>query len=269
MKSAILEPFASAAPQRKSGQLTATDTLNHNPNLTRRWVRHTVNISPGGDVTLRRPSGRSVGWSGGSRENPDAAAAEFLATFPGSTLVDKRKPAPPKSALTILAELIVLGCELENKERQEPDISEEMVATYHKLAEAVRLRLIFSGGREEPKYLLLEMGLPKHQLITKAQRARLIERIVRFGLSEGDTESYLLKEFEAAQDPEVSNSERRISVCPWPSHDSDGIRQKWLRVEPVIREEARRRAALRRNTGRAENESARSMGGNRAEPVPA
>jgi hypothetical protein len=89
------------------------------------------------------------------------------------------------------------------------------------------------------------MGFPKHQRITRAQRTRLIERIVRFGLSEGDTESYLLKEFEAAQDPEGSNSQRRISVCPWPSHDSDGIRQKWLRVEPVMREEASRRAKLR------------------------
>jgi hypothetical protein len=59
--------------------------------LIRRWEGHTVNISPAGDVTLRRATGRTVGWFGGSRKNPDAAAAEWLETFPGSTLADKRK----------------------------------------------------------------------------------------------------------------------------------------------------------------------------------
>jgi hypothetical protein len=61
------------------------------PLLVRRWEGHAVNISPAGDVTLRRATGRTVGWFGGSRKNPDAAAAEWLETFPGSTLADKRK----------------------------------------------------------------------------------------------------------------------------------------------------------------------------------
>lgn len=64
----------------------------------RRWSRHTVNISPAGDVTLRTPSGRTTGWFGGSRKDPDAAAVEWLETFPGATLVDKRKFRLPTAA---------------------------------------------------------------------------------------------------------------------------------------------------------------------------
>lgn len=56
------------------------------------YAKHTVNISPLGDVTLRTPSGRSVGWYGASRKDPESAAADFLTTFKGATLVDKRKP---------------------------------------------------------------------------------------------------------------------------------------------------------------------------------
>lgn len=58
--------------------------------MKRRWDGYTVNISPAGDVTLRTPSGRSIGWYG-KTDTQDAAADDFLATFPGTRLIDKRR----------------------------------------------------------------------------------------------------------------------------------------------------------------------------------
>ena len=55
----------------------------------RRWNRYTVNISRSGDVTLRTPSGRSIAWCGRT-DNPAAAAVEWLETYPGSSLKDRR-----------------------------------------------------------------------------------------------------------------------------------------------------------------------------------
>ncbi len=66
----------------------------HFPNPMKSYSKHTVTISRQGDVTLRTPAGRSVGFYGGSRKDPDAAAADFLATFPGASLVDKRRSLP-------------------------------------------------------------------------------------------------------------------------------------------------------------------------------
>jgi hypothetical protein len=58
--------------------------------LRKRWDRYTVNISRTGDVTLRTPSGRTTAWHGHT-DNPAAAAAEWLETFPGAGLVDRRE----------------------------------------------------------------------------------------------------------------------------------------------------------------------------------
>ena len=60
--------------------------------MKRNWNGYTVNISPAGDVTLRTPSGRSIGWYC-KTDCPDAAAEEWLATFPGTRLIDKRRSA--------------------------------------------------------------------------------------------------------------------------------------------------------------------------------
>lgn len=58
--------------------------------LRKRWDRYTVNISRIGEVTLRTPSGRTTAWHGRA-DNPAAAAADWLETFPGSALVDRRE----------------------------------------------------------------------------------------------------------------------------------------------------------------------------------
>lgn len=60
-----------------------------------KYIGWTVNISRSGDVTLRRPSGRTVGWYGGTRPDPLPHALEWLAIYRGATLVDNR----PESSL--------------------------------------------------------------------------------------------------------------------------------------------------------------------------
>jgi len=66
--------------------------------LVLRWSRYTVNISRAGDVTLRTPSGRSIAWCGRT-DDPDAAANEWLETYPGSTLIDRRRKDRPTNGL--------------------------------------------------------------------------------------------------------------------------------------------------------------------------
>lgn len=59
----------------------------------RRWDRYPVHIRPNGAVSLRKQSGRTVVWGPITDDpaRPDILAAELLSTYPGSTLVDKRK----------------------------------------------------------------------------------------------------------------------------------------------------------------------------------
>lgn len=77
----------------KKSSLSARFTQTHETimkTLRKRWDRYTVNISPRGEVTLRTPSGRTTAWHGRT-DTPSAAAAEWLETFPGAALVDRRE----------------------------------------------------------------------------------------------------------------------------------------------------------------------------------
>lgn len=53
------------------------------------WTGYTVQISKLGEIRLRRPAGRTVGWCM-KPSDVDAVAQEFLETYQGATLVDMR-----------------------------------------------------------------------------------------------------------------------------------------------------------------------------------
>jgi hypothetical protein len=55
------------------------------------WQRYTIRIDRHGHVTLRTPAGRIAALYGGSASAPDAAAAEWLQVYPGTTLDDRRE----------------------------------------------------------------------------------------------------------------------------------------------------------------------------------
>lgn len=161
-------------------------------------------------------------------------------------LISRLKAAPPTDDPRFrLAQIIVLGAELDHYGSQELGLSEVMATRYHQCAEAVRLRMRFSGGSGEANALLWALCFPSSER-TEKQVSWLIDIIVRLGLTDGDSEAYLVKEYQAVQPPKGSD-ERQLRANPWPQDDAYELRQKWLRLEPVIKKEAKRRARMRRN----------------------
>lgn len=159
-------------------------------------------------------------------------------------LISRLKAAPPTDDPRFrLAQIIVLGAELDHYGSQVIGLSEAEANRYHQCAEAVRLRMRFSGGSGEANALLWALCLPSSER-TEKQVSWLIDNIVRLGLTDGDSEDYLVKEYQAVQPPKGSD-ERQLRANPWPRDDAYELSQKWQRLKPVIEQEAARRAEVR------------------------
>jgi hypothetical protein len=123
---------------------------------------------------------------------------------------------------------------------QQAGITEVMAAHYLQCGEAVKTRLRFSKKPEKAE-LLQEMSV-RPSTLTSSQRSALVEKIARLGLTAGDTQSYLKKEFKAAQPP--GRGTHAQSVIPHPTDPAEELRELGLRLLPVVKEEhARRRIA--------------------------
>lgn len=113
---------------------------------------------------------------------------------------------------------------------------------YFQAGEAVKLRMRYASTSEK-RDLYWAMCIPPSEM-TKDQRKSLVERIVRLGLTKGDTIKYLRKEYRAAQDKiaEVPPSEEPAAEVS-PPHDpaSDPEYHKLVRVGKVMEEECDRR----------------------------
>jgi hypothetical protein len=56
-----------------------------------KYAGYTIRISARNEVTLRRPSGRAIGWAyAKGRDEADMAATDLLCTFQGAALDDRR-----------------------------------------------------------------------------------------------------------------------------------------------------------------------------------
>lgn len=96
-----------------------------------------------------------------------------------------------------LAEKIVLGAELQNEAfRRLVNVQESLEETYLACFYAVRLRLSLAPENEESKPLWWALQIPKYEFLTKAARNRLVERVARICLNDGDSQEILLKEVE-------------------------------------------------------------------------
>lgn len=119
---------------------------------------------------------------------------------------------------------------------QQAGITERMASHYHQCGEAVKTRLRFS--KDPAKAELLQQMEIQPSALTSSQRSSLVEKIARLGLTAGDTQSYLKREFKAAQPP--GSDPHALSVIPHPT-DPEELRELALRLRPVLAEEHTRR----------------------------
>lgn len=124
--------------------------------------------------------------------------------------------------------------------KEQAHFTSDSVENFRECAEAVKQRLGFSR-KPEAKSLLAEMKIPPSES-TEAQRRKLIECIVRVGLTRGDTQAYLKKEHRAAQLPAAQR--KRIGKLPPPEKEGEELYQKAIRMKPIVQEEHERRYAL-------------------------
>jgi hypothetical protein len=114
--------------------------------------------------------------------------------------------------------------------RRQTGYSPETMENFHQCADAVRMRLRISskpGARD----LLQDMETPPSEM-TKEQRLSLADRIALIGLTLGDSQSYLRKEFRAARLP--TDKTTRHMVSPWPADDANELRQRAIALRPVV-----------------------------------
>jgi hypothetical protein len=124
---------------------------------------------------------------------------------------------------------------------EQAGITEVMASHYHHCGEAVRFRLRFSS-KPGAKDLLWAMEFKPSEMSEK-ERSSLIERIEKIGLTRGDTQVYLRKEYKAAELPKEVEAGKRIAANPWPAVSPEDDHQKLLRVASVMKEEVSRRNA--------------------------
>lgn len=87
----------------------------------------------------------------------------------------------------------------------EAGITDTTAKNYLECAEAVKQRLRWSTRPGAGK-VLKAMEIPPSEL-SDSEREDLIDSIITFGLTKGDTQTYLRKEFEAAKEPVNSTTE--------------------------------------------------------------
>lgn len=137
----------------------------------------------------------------------------------------------------------------------EAGITEASARYYFEAFEAVKLRMKYASKSEKTD-LYWCMCIPPSEL-TKDQRKSLVERIVRLGLTEGDTMKYLRKEYRAARgtDSKIPPSEETAAEPSLPAEAASEMDQsiailkraggpeieKLLRLRGVIAEECERR----------------------------
>lgn len=62
------------------------------------WAGYMIRVNPAGRVTLRRPGGRAVGFCSAG-DKADQVVEEWLRTFPGSAVDDRRPRRRTAAAL--------------------------------------------------------------------------------------------------------------------------------------------------------------------------
>ncbi|MEO5917376.1 MAG: hypothetical protein ABIS50_24315 [Luteolibacter sp.] len=161
-----------------------------------------VEVSPTGFNVVNFPS-YSAACADDSRRAAVAKVAKAAAPACGEYEYTK-----PTTSLRELAAMVVLGAELQNpKFRESTGISDAVAAKPAKVLEFVLMRLAYWGG-EEPKALWWALKVPKISLLTKADRGRFTERVVRIALMDGDTlESFLAAYAKVYQTSRAGSSE--------------------------------------------------------------
>jgi|GEM_PF-5994226 len=125
--------------------------------------------------------------------------------------------------------------------KKQAGFTDTAVKKFLECGEAVKLRLRLSRD-PSAKDLLWAMEIPPSEH-TKEQRENLIVRIVELGLTPGDTQTYLRKEYRAAN---PKNGTKPLGANPWPADDGDELYKKALRLKPVVEKESDRRETERR-----------------------